>query len=443
MSVKLGLARSENLSGVEMYDPATISTLIDEAIKDWSGTDSGGLQSLIAPGSKVVIKPNYVRHPRNDSLGQGCMITNTQIIIEVIKRVSLCHPREIILGDAPIQGCIWEKLVTEQMRNSFHQACGSIPLRIVDFRRTLYQSGMQTENVRPESNYVLFDLKKSSYLEPISTRKNSFRVGMYDHRKLNKTHAKGIHQYLVAKEIIDADVVISIPKLKTHKKAGITGALKNLIGINGNKEFLPHHRKGSVQQNGDCYLKRNILKTFIENLNDYAYMCKKLSARKIFLFIRKVVSLVHRKLGGIGDIGGNWYGNDTVWRTALDLNRILYYGTAAGDISVTKQRKVLTITDAVICGQGDGPLNPEPLLVGVITVTDRTDVADYFHSIMLGMVPETIPLVANASSVFGKDADEEIALIYKGKTYKLTDRVFDYPVAKLPEGWERDNSSNK
>ena len=32
----------------------------------------------------------------------------------------------------------------------------------------------------------------------------------------------------------------SLPKLKTHKKAGITCALKNLIGINGNKEYLPH-----------------------------------------------------------------------------------------------------------------------------------------------------------------------------------------------------------
>jgi len=35
--------------------------------------------------------------------------------------------------------------------------------------------------------------------------------------------------------------------LKLHRKAGITCALKNLIGINGNKEYLPHHRLGGSQ----------------------------------------------------------------------------------------------------------------------------------------------------------------------------------------------------
>jgi uncharacterized protein (DUF362 family) len=57
-----------------------------------------------------------------------------------------------------------------------------------------------------------------------------------------KTHHPGVHQYLVAKEVIEADIIINLPKLKTHRKAGVTCALKNLIGINGNKEYLPHHR---------------------------------------------------------------------------------------------------------------------------------------------------------------------------------------------------------
>src|SRR5687768_17691117 len=68
-----------------------------------------------------------------------------------------------------------------------------------------------------------------------------------------KTHGKGRHRYLVAKDVLDADVVINLPKLKTHRKAGVTCALKNLIGINGNKEFLPHHRVGGAEAGGDCY----------------------------------------------------------------------------------------------------------------------------------------------------------------------------------------------
>ena len=62
---------------------------------------------------------------------------------------------------------------------------------------------------------------------------------------------------VVDQAIIDADLVINVPKLKTHKKAGVTGALKNLVGINGNKEFLPHHRKGGAASGGDCYPGRS------------------------------------------------------------------------------------------------------------------------------------------------------------------------------------------
>ncbi|MCV6004648.1 DUF362 domain-containing protein, partial [Escherichia coli] len=85
--------------------------------------------------------------------------------------------------------------------------------------------------------FVLFDLGRESLLEPITDQGQNFRVTCYDPRLLAARHAPGRHQYLVSRDIIEADVVINLPKLKTHKKAGLTCALKNLIGINGNKEF--------------------------------------------------------------------------------------------------------------------------------------------------------------------------------------------------------------
>ena len=90
---------------------------------------------------------------------------------------------------------------------------------------------------------------KMSLLEPIaSDRRVDFRVTMYNPDLMRQTHGRGRHQYLIAREVIEADVVINVPKLKTHRKAGITGALKNLVGINGNKDYLPHHRLGGVGQ---------------------------------------------------------------------------------------------------------------------------------------------------------------------------------------------------
>src|SRR5208283_2541819 len=57
----------------------------------------------------------------------------------------------------------------------------------------------------------------------------------------------------VRNEVLDADLLINLAKMKTHEKAGLTGAMKNLVGVNGHKEFLPHHIKGSYFSGGDSY----------------------------------------------------------------------------------------------------------------------------------------------------------------------------------------------
>ena len=54
-------------------------------------------------------------------------------------------------------------------------------------------------------------------------------------------------------------------------------------------------------------------------------------------------------------MGGGWYGNDTVWRMVLDLNRILIYGNPDGSMSDTPRRVFYSLTDALICGEGEWP----------------------------------------------------------------------------------------
>ena len=56
---------------------------------------------------------------------------------------------------------------------------------------------------------------------------------------------------------MEADVFINIPKLKTHKKVGLTCALKNLVGINANKNWLPHHTEGTTDRGGDQFPASN------------------------------------------------------------------------------------------------------------------------------------------------------------------------------------------
>ena len=73
----------------------------------------------------------------------------------------------------------------------------------------------------------------------------------YDMAETNARHNGDRHEYLLCRTPMDADVFINLPKLKTHKKVGVTCALKNLVGINANKNWLPHHTEGTPDQGGD------------------------------------------------------------------------------------------------------------------------------------------------------------------------------------------------
>ena len=81
----------------------------------------------------------------------------------------------------------------------------------------------------------------------------------YDTSEICRHHTGGVHEYLISRTILEADCVINLPKLKTHKKTGITVCLKNLVGINGNKNWLPHHRVGTPAQGGDQFAEDGLI----------------------------------------------------------------------------------------------------------------------------------------------------------------------------------------
>jgi hypothetical protein len=223
---------------------------------------------------------------------------------------------------------------------------------------------------------------------------------MYDPDRLLRTHSPGRHQYLIAKEVLEADVIINLPKLKCHKKSCVTGALKNLVGINGNKEFLPHHRKGGNGRGGDCYSGRSTLKLFAEHLYDAANRRKGEGPRLLLTHCAELLVRVGERFGLDDNMEGSWHGNDTLWRTCLDLQRILHYGRCSGELAGVAQRKVITITDAIIAGEGDGPLAPEPVDGAFVSGAVNPAAADCVHAALMGYDYSRIPLIAQAFGSF-------------------------------------------
>jgi len=379
------------------YTAEVVARLLDEALDS-----SGGLP--VEAGDRVLIKPNWVLHRNLGGGGTDCLHTSPLLVLAVLRRVLSRNPSSVVIGDAPVQGCEWKGIVTAGLMDGIRSLDGRGIVSVRDFRRTvtrgrgLYRA--PDADARPEDAFVLLDLGNDSLLEPVSEPGGLFRVTMYDPRLLARRHLPGRHQYLIAREALEADRIIGLPKLKTHRKTGVTGALKNLVGLNGNKEFLPHHRAGGTGDGGDCYPGRSPLKRLAERLLDRANERAGTAGYAFWISAARAVLSLRGAVAGEAGIDGGWSGNDTVWRTVLDIDRIALYGRADGTMSDSPARTVFSIVDALVCGQGDGPLSPSPLDIGVITASDCMVESDEIGCALLGISPDRVPLVREASGDF-------------------------------------------
>ena len=123
-------------------------------------------------------------------------------------------------------------------------------VQLMDFRKN--------NNSDLECKLVSLNLD-SSFIE-VDKYWKKYGITNYNLKEMHAHHREGIHEYLIPKVVFDADVIINMPKPKTHRKAGITACMKNFVGINSKKEYLPHHRNGSMNNNGDEYPEKSWVK---------------------------------------------------------------------------------------------------------------------------------------------------------------------------------------
>ena len=413
----------------------------------WSAEGRGPLGAAIPAGARVLVKPNWVLHRNHGAGGFTPLVTHGNIVRAAAEAALASGAAQVTVGDAPVQGCDFDALLRASGLEGWGDALARREPRfagVVDFRRTVADTNrlvqaQQTER-RGLEHFVLFDLGAGSLLEPV-TVDGAFRVTMYDPALMRRTHAPGRHQYLVAREVMEADVIVNLPKLKTHKKAGVTCALKNLIGINGNKEYLPHHRIGGVEAGGDCYPGRSVVKRSLEHAYDVQNGAGGTLARHAAAVAARVLDKTARLAGDELGVEGSWSGNDTIWRTCLDLNRILLYGRADGTLADVPQRRVLNVVDAIVAGQGDGPLSPDPLDLGLLLGGASSAAVDWVGAWLLRYDPARLPIVreslgdfAHRIATFGA---AEIALVGDlgdGPARHLAPRAAPAAV-RHPTGW--------
>ena len=100
-------------------------------------------------------------------------------------------------------------------------------------------------------------------------------------------------------------------------------------------------------------------------------------------------------------VEGSWCGNDTSGGRASTSTASCSTGAPDGTLADGVQRRVVHVVDAMVAGQGNGPLAPEPLALGLLVGGDSAAAVDWVGARLLGYDPRAVSLTREA---FGSSA---------------------------------------
>jgi len=364
------------------------------------------MRDVVQPGDHVIIKPNLVldTHPLGLA-GVEAMITHSAVLRPLIDYVwkaarGHCH---ISICDVPLQSANWSRLIEFSGLEDLVRLCRERGMNVdlLDLRYEIAQTNEwelivnRDRRARDPKGYRTVDLGECSYIAEIHEDANRLEITDYGTGTVARHHGQAKNEYLICGTILDGDVFINVPKLKTHKKAGITVAMKNLIGINGDKSWIAHHRRGE-----DEYPEFHLPSYLKWYASHYAKRYAPLWVSRLLywtyqrLVLRKKLSqAVLDQQGGIME--GNWYGNDTLWRTILDLNNIIFFADKNGQMQRIRQRKYLTVVDGIIAMDREGPMHGTPRPEGVVIAGRHPLPVDTVAAQIMGFDWQKIPCLAN------------------------------------------------
>lgn len=408
------------------------------------------LGDFIRPGQTVLIKPNWVKHVYADLIDISCFITHSSLIRAVADYalIALQGRGRLIIGDAPIQSANFDTLKEQTGISEIRAFLASktrASVELMDFRlevATILDGIVSHRDVTDVKHLPVKITKESEH--GMERDFGKYRVTHYDPRRMGQHHNKAVHEYLIADPALQADVIINLPKLKTHRKAGITCCLKNQVGINASKDWLPHHSIGSSTHGGDEYENPSMLKFLLRTALDSRERASGILQKRLW----NVTAMLLKKLRKISPLEsdpffeGSWHGNDTLWRTILDLNKIVFYADRQGILQKEIQRKLLYLVDAIVIGEGEGPLHPSRKECGLLMWGEDPVHVDVCAAALIGFDPSTIRSVDRGFDVvqlpITKPDRTAVACRLDGKTWRpyVDGKMMAICSARPSAGWK-------
>lgn len=373
------------------------------------------LGKYIRRGDKVAIKPNFVTdiHPDGDR-GLEATITHPSVLRAVIDFAFIAAGQDgqITVVDGPLDMADFENITRitgagrmfDDLRQNKH-----VNIQLHDLRRwRTYWVDSDVSRVDLPGDprgYVTTDLLTDSELlrgiDQALTENFRSTASYFEKRRISEWHNNEHNCYSFSKTVMESDVFIDIPKMKTHKKSGVTLSLKNIVGVTDAKDTLPHHRVGRPSNGGD-----EVPDDASFAMRVKAFLVDNVISSQHGLAVYKMIRPIYKQMKKTRIYGnpaqrdrGEWHGNDTIWRTILDLNKVLLYSDSEGRMHDTPQRKYFSIVDGIVAGEWNGPLNPSAVNSGCLVAGDDPVAVDLVCIRMMGFDWERIPTYANIKKI--------------------------------------------
>jgi hypothetical protein len=419
------------------------------------------LGELLQNGQKIVIKPNWVNHfnlHSDDCEYFQALVTQGSVIRTLLDYASIAlrGGGKLTIVDLPIQSANFERLrqrtgLDEVMDFVLGHGSENLKLDLLDLRDSFIRtnsSGALLQKIALPGDplgYAAVDLGNASSLVPLEKNANLFRAPDYLGGLTVTMHSNGIHKYILSRTVLESDLFINVPKLKVHRKSGVSICLKNVVGVVGDKSCLPHYRAGGPDVGGDEFAVATAVNRMRSRLSLPVRRMGRLIwgvARPFGKSIRAMNTLLHGSNPLVGVTDGDWYGNDTLWRMVHDLNRALFYTDNNGILREQPQRRYLAVVDGVIGGEGEGPLRPSPVRSGFIIGGTDPIAVDVTCTRLMGLDWKKIPLLAEYdphdrypfSQYSGSEGD--VAVVSSGSPRPKSSETATTMMFKPPIGWK-------
>lgn len=402
--------------------------------------DWNPLGSVIRPGDTVVIKPNFVVGRNAGSGPLAAVVTHPSVLRAVLDYafIALNGKGRLIIADTPQMDCQWDELMAFERLSSvqeFYARRFQFRVEVLDLRsfcvadpaQPAYAGNRRALAGDPAGTLAINLGARSAFMD-LGWSEARYYGADYNRNETIALHSRGRHEYHLARTIYAADVVVSVPKMKTHKKVGVTLNLKGLVGTCTNKNCLIHYRLGTPSQGGDqvpegCPSSDLGLIGIQRWLMDHALARQSRAGDACYRLARWAYRGLLKPFRSVSADtllrdAGNWSGNDSAWRMTADLAKLFFFLKADGSFATAPARRMFCVVDGIIGGDGNGPLAPDPVLAGCLVAGGNPFAVDMVTARLMGFDVGKIrqfDLIGSPEWDFGFRATDAIEPVVNGR----------------------------